>query len=194
MPNIYRMDNDGYQFKWLALDAVDIADLMPEEYSLKQIHRFYYHNLSLAEGWKNVASTFKSNFDRVNDPIPDISLWVGYASLVLNEKAFNALNDTLKSFGEFLPVTCGNDTFYIFNCLTLADADESRSKSVLQDGLPVEITKIDFDKNEIDGRLIFKTKFNACRDLYCGDEFKKAVESQALTGIIFLTDLIPNFD
>jgi hypothetical protein len=188
------MDNDGYQFKWLALDAADVVELMPEEYTLKQIHQFYYHNLSLAEWWKNVSSRFQSNFDRIDDPIPDISLWVGYASLVLNQKAFNALGDMLSYFGEFLPITCDSDTFYIFNCLTLIEADKAHNESGLRDGHSIGITKIGFNKKDSEEKLIFKTKCNISSDLFCGDEFKNAVESQALTGITFSTDLVPGFN
>ena len=141
MNKIYRIENDGHAFKWLGLEILDIIELMPEEYSLKQIHRFSFHNLSLGENWKDVRTTFKPNFDRVDDPIPDISLWLGHASLVLSEKAFNALSGLLKDFGEFLPINCNGNTFHIFNCQVLAVADESKSKQAIFNGEVVGIEK-----------------------------------------------------
>ncbi len=193
MNKIYRIENDGHQFKWLGLEVHDIVDLMPEEYSLKEIHRFNYFNLSLAIGWKNVSSTFRPNFDRLDDPIPDISLWLGYASLVLNERAYDSIGDMLKNFGELLPIACNGDTFHIFNCRTLADADESKSKQTSFDGQVVGIEKIAFDEKEVMGKAIFKSKYNACVDLYCDGSFKNAVEKHELKGLSFSTDLVPSF-
>ena len=194
MSNIYRIENDGNAFKWLGLEVHDIIDLMPEEYSLKQIHRFSFHNLSLGENWKDVNATFKPNFDRIDDPIPDISLWLGHASLVLSEKAFATLGDLLKDFGEFLPITCNGNTFHIFNCRVLAAADESKSKQIIFDGEVVGIEKIVFDDSETMGKLIFKSKYNSCLDLFCDDIFKNAVEKYALKGIEFSKDLVPSFE
>lgn len=194
MNNIYRIENDGHKFKWLGLEIHDIIDMMPEEYSLKEIHRFNYFNLSLAKGWDNVSATFKPNFDRIDDPIPDISLWIGYASLVLSERAFDALGDMLKSCGELLPIACNGDTFHIFNCRTLADADESRSKQIIFDGQSVGVEKIAFDDKEINGKAIFKSKYNSCVDLYCDESLKNAVEKYELKGVAFSTELVPSFD
>lgn len=194
MSNIYLIENDGYDFKWLRLETHDIIDLMPEEYSLKQIHRFSLHNLSLGEYWKDVSTTFKPNFDRIDDPIPDVSLWLGHASLVLSEKAFDTLGDLLKDFGEFLPIDCNGTTFYIFNCRVLANADESKSKQVIFNGEVVGIEKIVFDESETIGKLIFKSKYNSCVNLFCGDAVKNAVEKHALKGIVFSSDLVPSFE
>jgi hypothetical protein len=194
MNNIYRIENDGHQFKWLGLEVHDIIDMMPEEYSLKELHRFNYFNLSLANGWNNVNSTFRPNFDRPDDPIPDISLWLGYASLVFSERAFEVLGDMLKGFGEFLPIACNGDTFHIFNCRTLANADESRSKQIIFDGQAVGAEKIAFDDKDVNGKTVFKSKYNACVDLYCDESFKNEVEKYAFKGLVFSTELVPSFD
>lgn len=193
MSNIYRIENNG-NFKWLGLEVHDLIDLMPEEYTLKQIHRFSFHNLSLGERWNNVHSTFKPNFDRVDDPIPDISNWLGHASLVLSEKAFDVLGGELKEYGELLPIACNGDIFHIFNCRTLVDADESRSKKEIFQGLEVGVEKIVFDEKDINGKLIFKSPYNSCADLFCGEAFKNTVTQHNLKGILFAEDLVPSFD
>lgn len=194
MNNIYLIENDGFDFKWIALEIDDFIDQMPERYSDKEISQYSYHNLSLSENWQNITSEFIQADAKGEHPIPDVSLWLTGASLVLSSKAFSVLETLLSPFGEFLPVLCNNENFYIFNCLTLAEADPTQSEHIFQDGHIVGELKIGFDKKEVYGKLIFKTKFNACRDIYCGAEVKRIIESNKLTGVKFSPKLIASFD
>ncbi|PUA26709.1 MAG: hypothetical protein B0W54_23525 [Cellvibrio sp. 79] len=194
MNNIYLIESDGFDFKWIALEIDDFIDQIPKRYSDKEIFQYSHHNLKLSEGWKDISSEFIQTETKQEHRIPDVSLWLTGASLVLSPKAFSALEALLSPFGEFLPVLCNNENFYIFNCLSLAEADPAQSEHILQDGHIVGELKIGFDQKEVSSKSIFKTKFNACRDIYCGDTVKNIIESNNLTGVKFSPKLISSFD
>ena len=144
MTNTYLLTNDGYGFQWLALQVDDFINLMPENYSDAEIFHFSYHNMSLAPWWKNVESHFTQSEDSPLLTIPDVSLWLSGAALVLSAKAYDALQETLTAFGEFLPVNCLGEIYYIFNCLTFGEVDKEQSQHIVEDGSVVGIKSLKF--------------------------------------------------
>src|SRR5690606_11142021 len=87
--------------------------------STLEIYEFTQNNLALTPFWETVQTGFARIEDNEN-LMPDITYWVG-ASLVLSPRAYRYLNEMLAPFGEFLPVVVDADTYYIFNCLAVAD-------------------------------------------------------------------------
>lgn len=194
MSNIYLIENDGYDFKWLALDVIDFKDKLTTTHSQRKLIRFSYHNLSLSDGWTDIHSYFTQNPEKEDLPIPDISLWLVGPSLALSPKAFDVLHDVLMGFGEFLPVKCNNEIFHIFNCRTMIDADEKQSKYIIESGEVVDIESIGFEESLTNGINIFKTSFDNCAQLYCNESFKKVVDMHNLKGICFSRNLLPAFN
>lgn len=186
----YLIESDGVGFKWLNLQIDDIIDLMPETYSDAELLRFSYYNTRLKDGWNGVASRFaaESNDDL---PIPDISLWLPGAALVLSSRAMEVLESVLQDSGEFLPVMCEGQIFHIFNCLRIISADPLQSEHHIESGIPVGIKAIVFSQSDVDAAPIFKTLFDYCSTLYCNENFKTAVETAGLRGISFSTNLCP---
>src|SRR5690606_35158838 len=121
MSKPYLIENDGAGFKWLALQVDDFIDLMPEDYSDAQLLRFSYHNTSLKDGWENIKSEFIQAEAGEPLPVPDISLWLPGAALVLSDKALSVLGSLIGEFGEILPVDCAGDPAFIFNCRNVVD-------------------------------------------------------------------------
>ena len=194
MSSTYLVTNDGYDFKWLALQVDDFISLLPESYSDIEIFQFSYHNLSFAPWWNNMQSRFVQSEDSLSLPIPDISLWLPGAALVLSTRAYDALLGAIADFGELLPVSCQGETYYIFNCLTLGEVDEKGSKYIVDEGVILGVESMKFDQKDVGDKIIFKTTFNRCTDLYCNSTFKNIVESHNLTGITFKTDLLSVID
>ncbi len=64
------------------------------------------------------------------------------------------------------------DTFNIFNCLTIADAKLSSEK-------------LNFDETSIKDKVVFKTQEQQCIDVYCTERLKNAIEEFELKGAIF---------
>ncbi len=180
--------NDGYKFQEFDLEIDDIVDFVPEKFDLLDIYDFSLHNLAFAKWWGKVESGFTAIDSDSSAEIPDISCWIG-ATLILSNKAYNLLKSELKPYGEFLPVQCASNNFYIFNCLTIVNVDEQKSEQELFDGEVVDINKIVFDKSEVGTQIIYKTKYNNCQDLFCNESFKEIIIKNYLTGITFSENL-----
>lgn len=167
---IYAIRSDGYDFQELDLEVDDFIEHMPEDLNYNTIHDFSLENLSLLPYWKPLRTGFSKIIGKKNQ-IPDISNWIG-ATLVLSPKAYRLLNELLTPFGEFLPVLIEQDTFYIFNCLTIATASYNNANLM-------------FDANDISEKIIFKTPEQHCIDIYCTNKLKNVIIDFELSGITF---------
>jgi hypothetical protein len=194
MSKPYLIENDGAGYKWLALQVDDFIDLMPEHYSDAQLLRFSYHNTSLEEGWENIRSNFIQDETVEPLPIPDVSLWLPGAALVLSAKALDAIGSLIDDFGEALPVACEGKQFFIFNCRTVVEADPHHSESLVDSGVVVGVKKLGFAQSDVLKSPLFKTRFDNCTGLYCNEAFKKAVEQNGLRGVKFVPGLIPTIE
>lgn len=76
--------------------------------------------------------------------------------------------------------------FLYFNCLTFEFIDEEKSEKEYFGGEEVGVKKIAFDEKAIGEKLAFKTSYNACIELYCGEKLKTLVSDLQLTGIVFI--------
>lgn len=166
----YAIRRDGYDYQELDLEIDDFIEIFPEEINYNTIHDFSMENLALAQYWKPVSTGF-SEIHGEKNLSPDICNWIG-ATLVLSPKAYRFLKETLNPFGEFLPVLIDNDTYYIFNCLTVVNGDSSASH-------------FSFSTESIRDKLIFKSTEQHCIDIYCTDRLKDAIESFGLRGVMF---------
>jgi hypothetical protein len=197
---LYAIRNDGYKFKELSLNTADVARHAPDDVPLTDVVGYYHLNIAMRSWWHTPETSFKDIHGVPKGAIPDISLWTGGAgsSLVLSPKAFRMLEDLLASSGEFLPVTVKHEkyedqTFHIFNCLVLADADEAQTEHEYIDGVQFGLKHIGFT-DSVANLLVFKSPINNCMSLFCGERFKEAVESFGLTGVIFDENLIEVFE
>jgi len=166
----YAIRRDGYSYQDLDLEIDDFIEIFPEDMDYNTIHDFSLENLALAQYWKPLRTGF-SEIQGEQNLIPDICNWID-ATLFLSPKAYRFLKDTLNPFGEFLPVLIGDDTYYIFNCLTIANGDSSTDE-------------FSFSTESIKDKLIFKAPEQHCIDIYCTDRLKDAIESFDLHGVIF---------
>ncbi|MBV1881151.1 MAG: hypothetical protein KUG82_05935 [Pseudomonadales bacterium] len=156
---------------------------------------FSQHNQSLIEAltaeWVPVGVEFKTETKKAT--MPDISIW-NMSCLVVNEKAKTELAPILEEFGELLPL---ENKFYLFNCLTSLSGDvvDPDKTSVLLENIDsAHIPKtLEFLPNKIVGKSIFKPGFALNTFLVCQDDFKKAVESANLNGLLFDENLAQMF-
>ena len=184
----YAIRNNDEEFQYLDLTVMDILRNAPEDIPMDDILDFHRHNTAMAGWWKTPETGFKANDAFPTDSIPDVSVWP-IASLVLSPKATRLLRDTLEPFGELLPVIVGDDTFHLFNCLTLGEEDTTEFN--YEDGMKMEMTSVTFKPGDLS---IFKSKQEKCLTLFCSDRFKSAIESFELDGISFDENLIERFE
>lgn len=155
---IYSIERDGYKYKELDLEVSDFIDVFPEDIDYVSAQEFSENNISLASSWELLKTDF-SEIEGHENLIPDISTWID-ATLLLSPKAKRLLGETLAEYGEFLPIKINDETFEIFNCLTLRETKEASD-------------------------LIFKSADSHCANLYCQQRFKDLVEDLDLQGVVF---------
>lgn len=123
--------------------------------------------------------------------IPDITLWGEH--MVLNEKAHTALYEKLGEYGEFLPVNCEGNNYYILNILNIIDriggVDEAQSARKTENDIFLGVEKLVFNEDIVNGALVFRTAFDDHQRVFCTDAFKQLVDDSGLCGIVFKTDL-----
>jgi len=191
--SVFSIRNDGYDFQELDLEIDDFIDARPADIDQRLVLDFSLKNYAMSSWWPTPDTEFVAIDDNAGAPIPDICKWID-ASLVLSAKAHRLLGDTLKPFGEFLPVTIRGEAFYIFNCLTIAKINESLCEKIIYKGQEAGIKSLVFDEKDIADKLIFKTTYDSCMDLYCTDRFRNIVQDYELKGVTFSEKLIENFD
>ena len=186
----YQIKPEGFKFKEFSLDPYEIVDLFPDEYTLPQIINFYQHNFKMGKYWKAPKGEFVQIKQMPEGDIPDLAQWLG-GSLVLSPKAFSVLKQPLLELGELLPIHLEGTTYYLFNCLTIAQHDEinSRKEQVDDDGKVSTEAKLSINSTHLSDKLVFKTKFNNYSRLYCSEKFKQLIVSNKLSGLTFEEDL-----
>jgi hypothetical protein len=184
---IYKILRESENYMEFTTDLEEMLDELGSKVGELEFMHFSRHNLSLAQHWKTFSGTFKKVKSGAT-AIPDISCWRG-ATLILSELAYTTLEATLQPYGELLPITCNGETYYIFNCLTLASIDKKKSsQSPLDEGL-IEFDNIAFEEDSIRGKLLFKSQEEGCTAIFCGDDFLNIVNSQNIKGIKFSENL-----
>jgi len=192
MSQIYALRNDYNHHKELDLETMDIARHAPDDIDLDDILGFSLAHKPMSSWWVAPETKFLDVDDLPNNGIPDISIWAAGACLILSPKAQRILAEMLQPFGEFLPVIIDNETYQIFNCLTLGEEDESKCKFRHENKMKLGLEHLEFNKKTYE-LLTFKSKLESCLTLFCNDKFKDAVKVFELTGLIFDENLIEIF-
>lgn len=146
------------------------------------------------EFWSPVEATFQDDSDKKNVLVPpDITVWFTSNNLALNKKAYDALKDALASYGEFLPVTCAGNDYWVFHVTKKTEMDVvdlKASERVVDRGGFIDLKKLVFKEDAVKDLLLFQTPYSDYRNLYCTEHFKTLVEDAGLKGLIFHTDLV----
>lgn len=109
------------------------------------------------------------------------------AELVASVKAVNAISGLIKDHAELLPLETSHDRYFIINvtdvvpCLDHAQSNFEYYKS----GTIKRIRKLVFELGCIGNRPIFKIPERLRGTVFVTDAFKRVVEENALTGLIF---------
>ncbi len=187
----YKISFDYENYFNLDLDLEDLGDELEDSLGEDQFYNYSWNNISLKEHWVDIGATF-IDVDLNNTKNPDITVW-NSSNLVLSKAAYDALAPKLDEYGEFLPITVDGAPHYVFNCLNAVEADKSKSKADIDNNLWMGIKSIGFSEEAISNNLIFKTRFDRCSALYCGEEFKNLIDSSKLEGLLFMEDLVSYF-
>lgn len=149
---------------------------------------FYFSRIpeSYTNRWKKVEIKFKP-YSSKKTPLPDV--FVRNGRLFLNEKAVEVLKPLIESQGEFLPVTYEGGQGMLFNILATAEEVDGVDQAVSFKNEYGEMVSIGFHEDRVKGLHVFRTKFDKYMSVYCSEEFKQAVESAGLNGLVFSVDI-----
>ncbi|HAS6253089.1 TPA: hypothetical protein RQL13_003592 [Vibrio vulnificus] len=188
--NVYQLKELPEEYKELQLDLDDLFDALGEEH-LMTIHFQRSKNTSLLPIWKTLALDFEDVLGK-NSKEPDVSLWAS-TYLVLNSRAYSVLSDVLKNEGEFLPISIGEESGYIFNCLAFGQEDTAVCTVKYLDGIEDGLETLYFDEDDVQERLLFKSKMQGCQALYATEKFRDICAKYQLQGLRFEDDLLAVF-
>jgi hypothetical protein len=185
----YRITADYGNFLAFHLPMKDVIQKLGKSFPPKKLMHFYKYNLSLIEAWSDLSGQFSPIESSDNNlPIPDVSLWSS-GSLLFSDHAKNTVEKHIGSMGEFLPVQSENGLVWIFNCLTVVNADEERSSREEIDGQAISVSQISFHEEDVTKNLIFKSAFDGCTTVYCNEDFHRLIIQMNLKGINFNENL-----
>ncbi|AZZ92822.1 hypothetical protein EUZ85_19660 [Hahella sp. KA22] len=182
---------DSYDYQQLHFDRRLFLSKAKNIQEQRQYLAFSLHNLPLEPFWEGSwVGEFRSDDDESHRPIPDISMWLP-GTMILSPKAYKVLAELISTCGELLPVNCQGERFYIFNCMTIVNADEAGSRRTMEGGRIVSIDKLNFSPTS---RAIFKTTYDNTWGLYCQEAVKDAIERSHLSGMQVSEELSRSFD
>jgi hypothetical protein len=108
---------------------------------------------------------------------------------VFSTRAFKLLSDFLVPFGEFLPVDCNDDEYFIYNVTKIVDAlDEEKStiKRFKSSGRIMEITNYEFESILLKNVPIFKIPQTSLMDVFVTESFVEQIRKHELIGFSFI--------
>ena len=184
---VYKILTDKENFRIFNLDLEELFSELGEDFDFN----FPSMGVYVKDSWKTLKKGEFIQTPEYPDAIetPDISEWQS-GDLVLSDKAFSLLHKYLSDYGEFLPVQCNNDNYYIFNILNIMNVvDMNDSEQDIDQGIYMGINKLSFKEDLLADTLIFKTKFDNLTGVYCTDTFRDLIDELGLTGLLFTDDL-----
>ena len=185
MTPIYKLRFDRFNYMVFEIDPHLIAAQFGNIFALNKPFWMDF--------WQPLDSRFIDESDKKNVlAVPDITCWFT-DNLVLNTKAYNAIGDTLATYGELLPIKCEGIPYWILHVTKntgMEAVDLNKSERIIEEGGFIDMQKLVFKEKSIKDLLLFKTEFSDYRNIYCTEHFKQLVEKSELKGLLFSTDLV----
>lgn len=190
MTDIYQLMERPHEFRTLNLNVMSLAAQL-DGINFEAIRKQPSTNVPLLPFWHNKVSCTTRDVLGEDTPVADVFLWLR-VYLVVSERAHTLLHPMLASAGEFLPITVDGQQMYIFNCRDYGREDESLCIKKYLNGLDDGYETLAFYEQDIEGRLLFKSKFNGTA-LYATEHFKRVCEENGLMGLRFERNLLATF-
>ena len=81
----------------------------------------------------------------------------------------------------------------LFNLLTFGQEQKDMCLTKYEDGFEDGLELLNFEQDDIQNKLLFKSKLEGAQKVYCTDEFKNIIQSNKLKGLVFDEDLLDPF-
>lgn len=135
------------------------------------------------EIWKPLEVEVFQNENTVD--LPDLSIWRDL--IIMNQRAFEALDDLLSPFGEFLPVELLGKTGYLYHCTNIHHFLETEVTYQMHGDIYAGVTHLQFSDN-FDAQVVTGIH-KVYANTYCSEAVAKAISDNKLTGLLLIKDL-----
>ena len=185
---IFRIEAPKNTHELIDYDVISMAKMLGDK-DFKLVRRLSNSNVSILDRWVKPSCGFNKKYKNRNEPC-DVSLWGSF--LLLSPFAYESLSSNLSAHGEFLPIDLNGTDWWLFNCLELGA--ESLADCVIHEAAhSTELEKLVFDESTLSEKLIFKSKLEGCKTLFCDDRVRMAVTQLPVCGVNFNTNLVAQF-
>ncbi|ARU26104.1 imm11 family protein [Cellvibrio sp. PSBB006] len=185
---IYKILPDYERYCVFTLPMKDILLALRNKISPTRLMHFYKHNLSLENVWVDISATFESVAGTATTgALPDVTVWIP-GTLVFSAHAIEVLPG-IENCGELLPVKTLSGRYWILNCMKLVNADEQHSKYITEADQVLDVEVLQFSDEEAKRAGLFKSPFDGCRNVFCSEQWMKAIQHAKLGGLNFSENL-----
>ncbi|WP_193051168.1 hypothetical protein [Pseudoalteromonas undina] len=192
---VYQIKNEAYTYDVIDFNIVELSkilskhsDLEPDTV-LKMFMSASLNNIEFSHLWPEGLNF--DYFGKAKKQDYDISLLGKF--LIMKMPVYELLKEHLASFGEFLPVKAEGNNMMLFNLLTFGQEQKDMCLTKYEDGFEDGLELLTFEKDDIQSKLLFKSKLEGAQKVYCTDEFKNIIHSNNLKGLVFDEDLLDPF-
>ncbi len=192
---VYQIKNEAYTYDVIDFNIVELSkilskhsDLEPDTV-LKMFMLASLNNIEFSHLWPEGLNF--DYFGKAKKQDYDISLLGKF--LIMKMPVYELLKERLASFGEFLPVKAEGNNMMLFNLLTFGQEQKDMCLTKYEDGFEDGLELLTFEQDDIQSKLLFKSKLEGAQKVYCTDEFKNIIHSNNLKGLVFDEDLLDPF-
>ncbi|WP_062567426.1 hypothetical protein [Pseudoalteromonas arabiensis] len=192
---VYQIKNEAYTYDVIDFDIVELSkiisksnDLEPDTV-LKMFMSASLNNIEFSHLWPEGLNF--DYFGQAKKQDYDISRLGKF--LIMKMPVYELLKEQLVSFGEFLPVKAEGNSMMLFNLLTFGQEQKDMCLTKYEDGFEDGLELLNFEQDDIQNKLLFKSRLEGAQKVYCTDEFKNIIQSNSLKGLVFDEDLLDPF-
>ncbi|MFK3978143.1 hypothetical protein [Shewanella vesiculosa] len=159
------------------------------EVVVRKLMALHYDNSNIADLWKGefdchfIPQARKQNFG--------INVLGNF--LLLTQSAYNFLGDKIHPFGEFVKINADGESLMLFNPKVFAKEDPTLCEMNYVDGFEDGVKSLVFLNEDIQNKLLFKSKLQGGDCIYCNEVFKRLIVNSELEGLSFDSDLLNPF-
>lgn len=192
---VYQIKNEAYTYDVIDFNIVELSkilskhsDLEPDTV-LKMFMSASLNNIEFSHLWPEGLNF--DYFGKAKKQDYDVSLLGKF--LIMKMPVYELLKDRLVNVGEFLPVKAEGNSMMLFNLLTFGQEQKDMCLTKYEDGFEDGLELLTFEQDNIQNKLLFKSKLEGAQKVYCTDEFKNIIQSNNLKGLVFDEDLLDPF-
>ncbi|KAA1165503.1 hypothetical protein [Pseudoalteromonas fuliginea] len=192
---VYQIKNEAYTYDVIDFNIVELSKLLSKHSGLEpdtiltMFMSAARHNIEFSHLWPQGLNF--DYFGKAKKQDYDISR-LGHF-LIMKMPVYELLKARLANIGEFLPVKAEGNNMILFNLLTFGQEQKDMCLTKYEDGFEDGLELLTFEQDDIQSKLLFKSKLEGAQKVYCTDEFKNIIQSNKLKGLVFDEDLLDPF-